>query len=224
MVCWKCILTAAILEHVRRVVLSLYRSGPTFPPWGSTRMENTSWPSWRSTIWRTASTWVLSVALLTASCKPTPPRPPAWNYVYNLIYSSPPHPPIPVRPFRRHCAHCPPPNPTQWGCLCTPVSTITLREEPVATGSLSFCQILLPLPHLRPDLLNWGREGREVGSGERGNLLHSLFRSLPFFSLSFTFFSDKLKNYFTFCYCCTHNPLVPSSHPSYLPLWDGTSI
>lgn len=144
------------------VVLSLYRSGPTFPPWGSTHMENTSWRSWRSTIWRTASTWVLSVALLTASCKPTPP--PAWNYVYNLIYSSPPQLPVPVWPFRRHCAHCPPPNPTQWGCLCTPVSTITLRKEPVATGSLSFCQILLPLPHLSPrpsELGEGGKGGRE---------------------------------------------------------------
>lgn len=56
--------------------LCLHRSGLTSPPWGSIHMENTSWPSWKSTIWRMVLTWAPSAALQMASCKrPTPPQP-----------------------------------------------------------------------------------------------------------------------------------------------------
>ena len=70
-----------------------------------------------------------------------------------------------------------------------PVSIITSWEEPVATGSLSSCQILFLLPHLSPDLLNWGREGGENRSGERKSV--SLPVQFPpvlfFFSFPFLF-------------------------------------
>ena len=92
-------------------VLSPCRSGPTFPPWGSTRMENTSWPSWRSTTWRMASTWVLSAAPLTASCKNDCPSPPAWNLVYHLY---PPLPPtLHLTPLKLSCLPAPPSCPCQ---------------------------------------------------------------------------------------------------------------
>lgn len=72
---WKC-QTVCVLSR------SPHRSGPTSPPWGSTRMENTFWPSWKSTTWRTALTWVLCVAPPTASCKHWPPPSPPLSYAW----------------------------------------------------------------------------------------------------------------------------------------------
>lgn len=103
-----------ILVHPVHICWCLYRSGLTFPPWGSTRMENTSWPSWKSTIWRMVLTWVPSAALRMASCKRPTPNPPSLDIVDNLFHPSPSQSPClpglpscPIWPQSRYCAHCP---------------------------------------------------------------------------------------------------------------------
>lgn len=158
-------------------------------------------------------------------------RPSQWHHVNQFplpyhVYE--PHPPCltlqkafrPLSPSKSY-------SPWTSSTPSTPVSMTTLREEPVATGGLSFCQILLPLPHPSPGLLNWGREGREWREVRPVPLIAPLpsFFCFSFPFISFFFFPDELKKSFHFL-LLLHTILVspPSSYPSYLPLWDGTSI
>lgn len=137
------------------VFVSPHRSGLTFPPWGNTRMENTSWPSWKNIIWRMALTWVRSAALLMASCKPRPAPTPS-KLCPRLV---PPSPNPRVYQARRHCG---PPI-----VLGEDVEHPRLHVNPLGGAYwyrqpfFFFCQILFPLPHSSPDFLNWGREGTE---------------------------------------------------------------
>lgn len=200
-------------------------------------MENTSWPSWRSTTWRMASTWVLCVAPLTASCKMTPL--PLQPEILSTTFILPsPHPsPHSLKAVMSTSPTLLSLSGLSEGIVPTSPLQILLAEDrwkPLGRSLLLqaalfffFSDFVSPSPTQVQAF--WNGEGR-AASEERWDLFHSSLHSLLFkkklFSLRFLF-SDELKNHFTFCYCCTHNPSVPlplSSHPSYLPLWDGTSI
>lgn len=90
----------------------------------------------------------------------------------------------------------------------------TLREEPVATGGLSFCQILLPLPHSSPVLLNWVREGREWREVRPVPLIAPLplFLFVLFF-LSFPFFLMNSRIISLFATAAHTILLSPLPHP-----------
>lgn len=167
-----------------------------------------------------------------ASCKPPRPTPksclpptcphPSTHLPY-AVTSASPTPPSPSDPSRKHPAHFSPsesyPQRT-WSCPRTTVSMTTHREEPVATGSLIFyffLSSLLPLPHPSPAPLNWVKEGRRPGGGERG---HPLIASLPifFFISSFRCFWRTQKSFHFFA-TAAHTILVSSPTPPILAIY-----
>lgn len=186
--------------------LCLHRSGLIFPPWGSTRMENTSWPSWKNTIWRMVLTWVPSAALQMASCKQTPPPPPPDpDIVWNLFHPSPsqssrlpglPH--VPIWPQRRFCAHCPL-NPPRSGRR-------VFFSQP---WRFVFPPSIVPLPPFDPSPFKLGEDGNRGQEWREGT------RSAPSRICLFSLFLMSSEIILCFCYCWTHSPSWPQPNSSY---------
>lgn len=167
--------------------------------------------------------------------RPAPTATPTLRLTF-LTPSPPPAPPYLPRLTLQESTPptlSPLPNPTHRGRGVTPL----FPWQPIGRSLLLqaalfyffFLSILSPLPHPSPAPPNWVKEGRRAGGWREREVIHSSLHSLFFFFKFHFLFSSFLINskiISLFCYCCTHNPSVlsSSSHPSYLPLWDGMSI